>query len=169
MEPSLNADIRDIKPPLDWPSHFFWPWGVLILIATITVLILGLWIQARRRAHVIPQTPRTPAEVAFILLSGLEQRPYHTPEQAKEFYIELADIVRRYIEERFSVRAPQMSTEEFLIHLKTAANLNASQKDILKDFLSACDMVKFARYGPSEQEAKESILLAKKLIDETGA
>jgi hypothetical protein len=60
-----------------------------------------------------------------------------------------------------------MTTEEFLNTLKDSKVLNAGRKILLKDFLSHCDMVKFAKYLPDEKEIEASYGSAKRFIDET--
>ena len=85
----------------------------------------------------------------------------------KEIYIELSDIVRHYLENRFILRAPEMTTEEFLDKLKDTDMLSYDQKILLKDFLFHCDLVKFARYGPTEKEIDSSFKSAENLVDQT--
>lgn len=85
----------------------------------------------------------------------------------KEFFTRVADIARRYMENRFNVRAPHMSTEEFLYSLKISGHLNEDQKAALKEFLNSCDMVKFAQYAPTIKEAERNFDLARKLVEDT--
>ena len=63
--------------------------------------------------------------------------------------------------------APQMTTDEFLLYVADFPGLDSQHKQRLKDFLTHCDMVKFARYGPDAQEMEKSFLSARKLIEET--
>ena len=96
-------------------------------------------------------------------------RGRHLAEQGEyqAYYVELSGIIRRYIEERFSIRAPEMTTEEFLRSLGSSAQLESEHRQLLADFLNACDMVKFARYGPSLKEAEEAMGSAEKFVAET--
>ena len=168
MNPSLNQEIHDVKPPMELPESFLWPWGVLIILF---VLILAgyifWWLRYKRMSNAAPLKTRTPWEIAHERLSTLEHKGLSNQEQFEAFYVELSSIMRRYMEDQFSLRAPEMTTEEFLNHLQTTSHLNDQQKDIFKDFLNACDMVKFARYGPTEKETQESLKLARTLINET--
>jgi hypothetical protein len=79
----------------------------------------------------------------------------------------VSDTVRQYLEERFNFRAPERTTEEFLHELKATDLLLADQKDSLGEFLSVCDMVKFARYEPGEPELQALYESAVRLVDET--
>ena len=82
----------------------------------------------------------------------------------KEYYTLLSDIVRRFIEARFSLRAPEMTTQEFLGYI-SSRHLNSEHNELLQGFLNSCDMVKFAKYGPSLKETATSFDMAKKLIN----
>jgi hypothetical protein len=45
--------------------------------------------------------------------------------------------------------------------------LNDVQKQMLQEFLSTCDLVKFAKHQPSVKEAQKSFDLIKALIGQT--
>jgi len=165
---TLSNEIRDVKPPVDWPESFLWPWGILLIMGTLILTgSLCWWLYQKRKLKALSLKSKTPWELAHERLRSLEQNGLGTLEELKAFYVALSAIVRRYMEERFAIRAPEMTTEEFLNYLRASPDLNPQQKETFKNFLNACDMVKFARYGPTEKEARESLLLAKKLVDET--
>ena len=65
------------------------------------------------------------------------------------------------------MKAPEMTTEEFLFSLKNSGGLSITHKNLLKEFLNLCDAVKFAKYGPTEKEISQSFDIAKAFIDET--
>jgi hypothetical protein len=88
-------------------------------------------------------------------------------DQPKLFTIEVCDTVRLYLEERFELRAPERATEEFLFELQSAPVLSSTQKESLGDFLSRCDLVKFARYEPLRPELHEIYDAAVRLVEET--
>jgi len=75
--------------------------------------------------------------------------------------------VRQYLENRFNIRATEMTTEEFLIRVREDRALSFEHKGLLREFLQSCDLVKFAKYEPGQQEALSSMVAAKKLIDQT--
>jgi hypothetical protein len=72
-----------------------------------------------------------------------------------------------YLEERFDFHAPERTTEEFLYELQATDLLLADQKQSLGEFLSVCDMVKFARYEPGQPELQALHDSAVRLVDET--
>ena len=161
-------DIRDVKPPVDLQANLGW----LYIVLTIAVLAAGIflfkyflrWARRVRKSEVPPQPPWI---VALERLEALKKQNLPGLGQIKEYYTALSDIVRRYMEDRFSIKAPEMTTQEFLWYLKGSQALAAEHKNLLTDFLNSCDMVKFAKYGPSLKEMEESFFSAKRLIEET--
>jgi len=87
--------------------------------------------------------------------------------QPKPFVIAVSDTLRCYLEERFSFRAPERTTEEFLHELQTTPLLEQMQKESLSDFLLRCDLVKFAKYEPTEVELRSLHTAACHLVEET--
>jgi len=79
----------------------------------------------------------------------------------------VSDAVRVYLEERFQLRAPERTTEEFLRDLQKTSVLMAQQKASLAEFLEQCDLVKFARFEPPETMLRELHESALRLIHET--
>jgi hypothetical protein len=132
-------DIRDIRGP----KYMFPPWFLPAVIAGAVLLAFGgwglwRWLRRRRQPRVL-----LPFEVA---LQRLEQmRALMQPDDAREFSIAVSDVVRRYIEERFSVTATHRTTEEFLHDLLESSHAPlARHRALLSEFLQACDLVKFA-------------------------
>jgi hypothetical protein len=162
VAPSLN-DIHDIKPPIDIPTGWEWLWwtlGGLVLVAII-IFAIRYWLAKRSKAEIIIEIP--PHERARRKLEGALE----LFEQPKPFCILVSDAVRLYLEERFGLRAPERTTDEFLNELQRSRELTPSQKESLERFLSACDMVKFARYEPGRPDLESLYNSALRLIEET--
>jgi len=162
----VATDIRDIKGPLSFPSKIK---PVLITLFVILFVLCILWlIRFLKKIKKESLRPRlTPAQRAYERLKVLKEKNLVSGGLVKEFYIELSDIARHYLEERFSLRAPEMTTEEFLATLRQSEELGSVQKKLLKDFLAHCDLVKFAKYGPDQKEIELSFNSAGSLIDQT--
>ncbi len=165
----MSQDIRDIKPPMDIPGHWMWLW---VLLAVIFVLAFFTWfvfwfLKQPRQEKEMEVPFIAPWERAYKRLENLRLKNLIERTYLKPFYIELSDIVRRYLEERFLIKAPEMTTEEFLDSLKTSPVLNDVQRQTLKEFLYTCDMVKFAKHESSAFEAQKSFDLVKQLVDQT--
>jgi hypothetical protein len=85
----------------------------------------------------------------------------------KAFCTAVSDTLRVYLEERFQFRAPDRTTEEFLVELQSTHHLTPDQKISLAEFLQNCDLVKFARFEPEEQNLRSLHEAALRLVDET--
>lgn len=162
-------ELRDIKPPVFFPRNYLFLIIILVLIilAGLVVLIRYFLKRLKKKEVTVSQLPRPAHELAYEALEALKFKDLPSKGKIKEYYIELSDIARHYIENRFEIRAPEMTTEEFLFSLKDSVDLTGAHKNLLKEFLSHCDMVKFAKYGPSSQEMNDSFAAAKRLVDET--
>ena len=166
MNNLFAEDIKDVKPPVDLPPSFPF-WIILLFLILIVIFILFFLKNKLRREPILPEKTLLPWETALKQLEILKNKNFFAQKEYKTYYSELSDIIRRYIEGRFQVRASEMTTEEFLNSQDQAKALTPVHKTMLRDFLNSCDLVKFARHSPEEKEAQESYLLAKRFVDET--
>lgn len=171
-EGDAAPDIKDIRPPLDVPANY--KRLILWLSAGITAFLISVavfWLLWKRKgAQGKPEKklpPRAPHEVAYELLDTLANEGLIAKGMVKEYYYRLTDIIRHYIEGRFGLLAPERTTDEFLVEMAHANTLDKSHKVLIQDFLNHCDMVKYAKYGPSLLEIEETYSVARRLIDET--
>ncbi len=162
------ADLKDVRPPVDLPPNYFLLFVFLGLIVLAALFFLFCWLLPRLKSKTaVPVVVRPAWEIANEELAALEKENLPGRGEAKEYFSRLSDIVRHYLERRFSVSAPEMTTDEFLLHVKTMVVLHDQHKESLKEFLIASDMVKFARYGSSVGEMTKAFTVAKRLVDET--
>jgi hypothetical protein len=160
---AVANDIRDIKPPLEIPNGWEWLWWTLGALVVVTLLLLAwrYFLKRMTRVSIAPPVPahiraKQKLEEALALIS-----------QPKEFCILVSDTIRFYLEDRFDFRAPERTTEEFLRELSATDLLTVEQKESLGKFLESCDLVKFAKYEPGENELRELHSLAVRLVEET--
>ena len=162
------SDIRDIKGPepvpIDWRPYWILGSGALALLLVGAVLYRVLS-RSRRPAWAPPPPPAH--EVAAAELERLRARALVQQGAFKEFYSALSDIVRRYVEQRFELRAPEMTTEEFLLASARSGRLAGPHRALLGDFLTESDLVKFARHVPTIAQSERAWTAAKRFVDET--
>jgi hypothetical protein len=135
---SAGEDIRDIRQPRHLPTHWLWTVVAAAVITLIAIALALRWWIFHGKFFVM-----RPHEIALQYLE--EARELIDPDHAREYCFEVSKIIRRYIEERFNIHAPQLTTEEFLHELAESPEaLLASHRALLGDFLQHCDLAKFA-------------------------
>ena len=159
---AATNDIRGIKPPVLIPGG----WGWVLLVALAVALLAGAAVAllARKRRALPPPVPPVPPHVRakqkLEAALGFLSDP-------KKFCTVVSDTLRTYLEERFSFHAPDRTTEEFLLELQATPRLTPDQKQALGEFLQSCDLVKFARFEPTEGALRQLHDSALRLVDET--
>jgi hypothetical protein len=165
-----NAAPRDIKNLADWPRpSYFWialvAAGLALLVAAI---IAAIWFLRRRNdAALVAAPPPPPHEIALRALRDLLDRRYIEDNRFEIFYVELSAIIRSYLEARFNLRAPEQTTEEFIRDVSISRTLSTEHQALVADFLTQCDLVKFARYAPDTEMMKQAYAAAERLVNET--
>ncbi len=163
-----DTDVRDIKGLLVFGAGGVLITGIIILVIAVAALVALVWWRVRRRKILAEEVKfRSAYEIAHEELEELKEMDLPGHGKVKEYYICLSDITRHYLENRFSYRAPEMTTEEFLNFVKTSRDLKDEHRKLLKRFLTHCDMVKFAKYGPTPIEILDSFRAAEGLVDQT--
>lgn len=164
-------EIRDVKPTTVSLLGFLEGFWIVVLIGVILFFVIGLivflWGGKKEKVVIDPGTRLLPWERAWNRLRELQNRHYLEEGRFKEFYSELSDILRIYIEDRFDIHAPDMTTEEFLGNLKYSAVLTGQNKKDVSDFLTHCDMVKFAKYESTMETAMRSLDVVQSLVEQT--
>src|SRR5207302_880534 len=155
------------KPPEEVP--FDWrPYGIAAA-AVVAVGLLGAaffyFMNRPRRQRALP--PRPAHEVALAALNRLRTRRLIEEGQFEAYYVELSAIVRHYLEDGFHLRAPEMTTEEFLSAVARDGRLIAPHRRLLAEFLSQADLVKFARHLPTLKDSEAAYEAARRFVEDT--
>ena len=162
------AAPHDIKPPVSTPLAFadFLPYVVGILISAILVIAYLWWKKWRKRpqkteeSHVI-EIEIDPFERALKRFVDLNNRKLWESGFVKEYWSEVTEIVREFIEGAFGIPALEMTTDELFRACKGLEIL--SEMEYLKLFTDA-DLVKFAKFIPDAENCKEALLIAEKIV-----
>ncbi|MCK5218368.1 LPXTG cell wall anchor domain-containing protein [bacterium] len=144
---------RDLKSSQGMISTW-WFIGLGLLAAAAA----GFWWYYQRRkkleaaAGITREPSQPPEEAARQRLKALQNSNHLASGESKIYYIELSDILRRYLEGRFNVPAIDRTTHELFRELK-ATNIKRQEHMVIRNMLERSDMVKFAKALPSENEA----------------
>jgi hypothetical protein len=149
------------KPPLSIPDY-----TLPLCLLGGALLAAGLW-YLWRRTRPAPQPVVVPPIPPHVLARRkLEAALTHISEP-KEFSVMVSEALRVYLEDRFQFHAPDRTTEEFLVELQSSSLLTDEQKQSLAQFLSICDLIKFAKLEPTEVELLGLHEAALRLVNET--
>lgn len=154
-------DIKDVIADNQTSSMKWWMW-VLISLALIGVVIWA-FLQSKKNKNKTPKEPEviyTPIEKATIGLKKLEEKQLIEKGAVKDYYSELTDIARTYLEEAVKIPAMENTTAELIENLKRTAlrrKLAFSDEIIssLEKVLKQADLVKFAKSKPLDFEIVE--------------
>ena len=156
-------DIEEVVELADW-RWLWWAGG-----GFAGAVILAAVILYRRKGRVDAQVRvfKAAHELAYERLGELEAKGFVEAGLLKEFYEGLSNVLRYYIEDRFALRAPERTTEEFLYELRYSYVLGSEDKDSVGQFLRHCDLVKFAKQEPTEVEVSGSVKLVEGFVERT--
>jgi hypothetical protein len=144
-----------------------WWLVALIVIGGAGVLVGGVAAYRAMRQASVRRARVSAYEDAVARLAALEQRGAPDASSADAWFVELSGIVRRYLEGRFGVRAPELTTEEFMHEARRAGGLGGEHRELLTAFLERCDRVKFAGYRPDSDESLATLKAARAFVEDT--
>ena len=140
----MECDPEKDLPPLSWKLVGWIAAAVLGVLGLLALLVLLVKYLARR----IKEHRMSPIERAWVELDRLLKKGLPGRGRYKDFYVELTMVVRRYIQRKYGISAPHMTTEEFLRAAKPT--------DELRRFLESADMVKFAGVEATPEMADDA-------------
>ncbi len=165
--PTDTDDIRAIKGPVSLDAGLL---RSLILGLTAFLLFTGLCVKIilRRRRKKLEdlESLKPPHERARLELDRLLEKHFLEDKKIKEFYSELADILRRYLERRMKIEAFESTTVEILERLKRRGCDPVAARKI-RDVLENSDLVKFAKFIPPRSLADTLAIELQSLIEMT--
>lgn len=159
---TLKQKMYDIKPVAEASSSKSWIWKlllILLIIATIGVAVYW-FVRKRQKKTIEEEIYKTPIEKATSLLNTLEKKELWQKGEVKNYYSELTNIARTYIEEAIEIPAMESTTSELIEGLRIASQrkkMSLSQETIenLEKVLKQADLVKFAKSKPLDFEITE--------------
>ncbi len=166
-----GKELKDVKPPVYIPFDYIFAISMATIIIAILVAAFFAYRFYRKKKESgyvfkAPE-PRRPAhEVALADLDSLIAKNLPAGGEIKQYYIEISEIIRRYIEGRFFIPALEETSFEIMSEIHNR-QLEADIYQLLNDFLNLCDLVKFAKYVPEQSECDTGAEIARRFIEET--
>ncbi len=171
MKPSETGDIRGLKEQAEIPLDT----GKIVLyslagLALILALVLHWWYRKKKQQgglfHKPAPPPRPAHEIALEKLDELENSGMLAAGALKDYFSELSEILREYLEGRFFIPALESTTFEINTVL-AQPDFAALDRVGLEKILTLSDLVKFAKLLPAEEAGREALQFARKFINDT--
>lgn len=160
-------DLKEqIKYPVTFAEVLPWAGGAL---GAAALAALALWLL--RRAASRRRDDGKPKEPAYITalreLEKYRSEKFWAPEKQKGFYSGITDTLKTYIDERFSVDAPEMTTAELFDAIKGNREITPEMYVSLKELFERADFVKFAKFTASDEDNAKALPLAVSFVTST--
>lgn len=166
-----TKEMVDLKPPMAIPltlAEIALYAGIILVCAGTAYLLYRYW-KKRKLAHPGPTytpPPRAAHVIALEQLAILKDKKLWQQGRLKEFYSEITEIIRRYIENRYRLRALEETTDEIMAGLRSVP-VRPEILPPLEAILRRADLVKFAKFQPGIAEHEEMFTISYDLINRT--
>lgn len=179
LDPSLgsvedveNLTIHPDEPPISIPLRWYdyvpnwWYWVVIALAVIALAIVLTMLYKKNGPAIFTPRYVPTPYEVAVERLQKLKERRLLEQGQAKQFFTDLIDILRSYLQGRFGINAMEMTSKQILQRVRQTPeiHLTASQ---MEQVLQLADFVKFAAAVPEADQGMRTFNSVQQFVENT--
>ena len=160
--------LKDLKPQAEIDADYKPFLFFLAALASAAYLVYRLIQYFKRRQKPPapkPERVRLAEEVAREAIERLLARKLVEQGLFKQFYLELSEIIKRFLGSKLGVHSLERTTEEFTRDLR-AVSVPSAQYRMIREFLEDCDLVKFAKYRPGPEEVAEIIERSRRMIDD---
>lgn len=165
------ADIKPVfQPKYDWSGLI----KKILLVLIFAVLLSLIYFFVRKYIQKKPilesvskEPPLPPHIIALNLLDNIRNEKLWQKGKYKEYYSELTEVLRAYIERRFQIKGLEMTSSEILDSLKTLQKEHKTAYEALYQILQLADLVKFAKWIPTDEESLLSLDNAYTFVNET--
>lgn len=177
---SIGLKVNTVQVDLKHPDQFngphdvieqpfTWSWSLIASVViglALIVIIVAIAVRLsdpKLITRKVVINPPTPAHVTAI--SHIEKIKHQSLTDTKQYYMELTEALRTYIEKRFGFSAREMTTSEIIDQLTLVGNEQALFE--LKEVLLTADLVKFAKHSTTLSEQDKSLVQALDYVQTT--
>jgi len=162
--------LKDAAPPVSVVEENLWPAylaGGLVAAGLGALLAIAVFRRLRARRGDRPGPPPRPAhEVALERLDRLGAYGFLENADNRPFYFAVSEVIREYLGARFGFDSLELTTDELIAQLRRHSGREIVVGEI-QGWLSACDLVKFAKISPSAAEARGALESAIRIVTTT--
>ena len=135
------------------------PWAAIVIVLAAIVHLIYYLRKHRKTKDVVVEEKKKPTVPAIVTarakLADMKDNESWNSLKIKDYYTDLTDIAREYLEGQFAIDAIEMTTDEIMAEVNNL-NLQDFVKMKLQDTLITADLVKFAKANPSKDENEQS-------------
>ncbi|MDD3685474.1 MAG: hypothetical protein PHE56_01785 [Bacteroidales bacterium] len=146
----------------------FW-WAIILLLAILATLIYFLVFDKKgKKPTLFKIKPDEPAHViALAKLEHIRKEKIWSRGQTKEFHVQITDVIREYLENRFGIQAIEMTSSEILEITSKTGEISNEDQIKLRQILEIADAVKFAKYQALQNENDLSLRNSFEFVENT--
>lgn len=144
--------------------------GIILIVAIIFFIFYYIkWKKKNVPLFVRPEKPAEPAHIiALRELDRIKVQKLWQQEKIKQYYSEVSDTIRIYIQNRFGIQALEQTSAETIGVFKFRRDLvDSNSLDQLQHILSLADLVKFAKYSPLPDDNNQTLMNAYFFVNQT--
>lgn len=167
---TTNYVIPPIKGQITYPITFKellpyigWTFAGVWAIAMIVGLIV--WLTRKKKKEEEKKDP--PHIIALRELDKYRSDKYWAPAKQKAFYSGITGVVKDYIDRRFEIDAPEMTTAELFDSLKERSEITPDLYNEMKELFERADFVKFAKYVADDEQNAKALPLCVRFVTTT--
>lgn len=162
VENPEDSSIFDKLP--DWLYNYWW---LILLALAVGVAAWLLYRRYRKEGVILPKKPEpTPYEQAIRNLHALKERKLWERGMEKEYFTDLTEILRIYLDRRFGINALEMTSRQIMQTLTDNERVK-DKRAYIRQILDIADFVKFAKIRPLPADNIEAYENAVKFVEET--
>ena len=167
---TVNIEVKDIADIIK-VRYTFWEifrW-ILLGLAVVAVVVAIVYVIKRLKAHkpiieLHVEPPIPPDTRALNALEELRRKELWQAGKLKEYYTDLTDIVRNYLEEAWDIPSTDMTSDETLEAFSSCKAYSETNDTKLRQILKTADMVKFAKSEPLPNEHTQAMNYATEFV-----
>jgi hypothetical protein len=165
-EVTETTDVKGLKAQLSLGKGWWFYVAMILGLIVLGAALWLYWLKNRRKKIVQPERMRLPWELALEELFNLKEKQCSGGLSFREYYFQLSEILRGYLERRFSIPLLESTTEEIRLILERDF-LQPDSKTVLLRFFEQSDLIKFAKVVPENQQLDHDWQLAYQIVEQT--
>jgi len=163
--------LIDIRDPINVPFDYVFMAMIIVIVMALStgVFFAYRFYKKRKEAGYLFKAPAPPEPahvIALRMLDQLHKKDLLAKGEIKQFYTELANIMRQYLENRFFIAALEETSFEIITDMRNQ-EISEALLELLTGFLELADLVKFAKYIPADSDNIKSMEDVRVFIEQT--